>query len=92
MKSLYQKIYDSDVGYSFLTSPTAILAAIIAFLSMRAIPGVEKVHDDGYMRTVQYVTGELQPRMPQGGEPLSENDITILRNWIATGMKDDSPG
>ncbi len=41
---------------------------------------------------IQYVTGELQPRMPQGGEPLSENDITILRNWIATGMKDDSPG
>ncbi|MGI6459369.1 MAG: c-type cytochrome domain-containing protein [Candidatus Hydrogenedentales bacterium] len=41
---------------------------------------------------ILYVTGELQPRMPEGGEALSENDITILRNWIARGMKDDSPG
>ena len=32
MKSLYKKLYDSDVGYSFITSPTAILAAVIAFV------------------------------------------------------------
>ena len=44
MKSLYQKIYDSDVGYSFLTSPTAILAAIItptpdiATMMLMAVP------------------------------------------------------
>ena len=31
---------------------------ILGFLAGRTIPGVEVVNDDGYMRTVQYVTGE----------------------------------
>ncbi len=40
---------------------------------------------------IQYVTGELQPRMPKGGEPLSQDQVSILRAWVAMGMKDDSP-
>ena len=31
---------------------------ILDFLAGRAIPGVEAVNDDGYVRTVQYATGE----------------------------------
>ncbi|MFN7922879.1 MAG: DUF1549 domain-containing protein [Bryobacteraceae bacterium] len=32
---------------------------------------------------IQYVKGELTPRMPQGGDPLAREDIDKLERWIA---------
>ena len=40
---------------------------------------------------VQHVTGEAQPRMPLGGDPLSENEIELFRRWIGAGAIDDTP-
>lgn len=40
---------------------------------------------------LDYVTGKRQPRMPMGGQPLGEDQVAILRNWIEAGSKDDSP-
>jgi uncharacterized membrane protein len=40
---------------------------------------------------IKYVTGTLQPRMPMGGDPLSDKAVAILHAWIAQGMQDDSP-
>ena len=40
---------------------------------------------------VAYVTGERTPRMPMGGEALPEDQIAVLRDWIAGGAEDDTP-
>jgi len=40
---------------------------------------------------LDYVTGKRQPRMPMGGQPLPEDQIAVLRNWIEAGAKDDTP-
>lgn len=39
---------------------------------------------------VRYIRGELHPRMPKGREPLSANDLHVIRSWIAAGAHDDS--
>lgn len=39
---------------------------------------------------ILYVTGELRPQMPKGEEPLTEQEVTLLRAWIAAGAPDDS--
>ena len=36
---------------------------------------------------VQRITGEAQPRMPLGGNPLNETQIAILRAWIDEGAR-----
>ena len=55
---------------------------ILGFLAGRAIPGVEAVNGDGYMRTVQYLTGE-QKRvygwMRVGHRP-RKNALTVTVN------------
>ncbi|MBI1897361.1 MAG: hypothetical protein HYS04_12680 [Acidobacteria bacterium] len=38
-----------------------------------------------------YITGKLQPRMPFGGKPLADEQITLFRRWIEQGAKNDSP-
>ena len=38
-----------------------------------------------------YLDGTKQPRMPFGGKPLSEDQIQLMKRWIADGAKDDSP-
>lgn len=40
---------------------------------------------------LDYVTGKRQPRMPLGGQALPEDQVAILRDWIAAGAKDDTP-
>ncbi len=40
---------------------------------------------------VAYVAGDRQPRMPMGLEPLPDEQIAVLRDWIAAGAVDDSP-
>lgn len=41
---------------------------------------------------VRYITGELKPRMPKGGDPLSAEQIERIRQWIASGAKTDAAG
>jgi hypothetical protein len=36
---------------------------------------------------MQRVTGEVQPRMPLGGTPLSDREIATLRSWIDEGAR-----
>lgn len=40
---------------------------------------------------VKYLTGELQPRMPSGAPPLSQDTIRLVRRWIDQGAVYDSP-
>jgi WD40 repeat protein len=40
---------------------------------------------------IDYITGKREPRMPMGGNPLPDEQVAILRQWIAAGAKDDSP-
>jgi mono/diheme cytochrome c family protein len=37
---------------------------------------------------VKYLTGDLQPRMPQGRGPLSHDDIEKIKAWIKAGAKE----
>jgi uncharacterized membrane protein len=39
---------------------------------------------------IQYIEGRKEPRMPKGGKPLDDADVTLLRSWIASGAADDS--
>lgn len=39
---------------------------------------------------VQYIRGEKQPRMPKKKKPLSEDELHLIRSWIAAGALDDS--
>src|SRR6266513_833548 len=36
--------------------------------------------------------GRTKPQMPKGRPPLSEDEVHLLRMWIAAGAKDDSGG
>src|SRR5713226_9137602 len=40
---------------------------------------------------IQFITGALKPSMPFGMPLLAGNDVAVIRNWIASGAKDDSP-
>ncbi|MBN2307916.1 MAG: hypothetical protein JXR94_03035 [Candidatus Hydrogenedentes bacterium] len=40
---------------------------------------------------VLYIRGIRRPQMPKGREELSEDELHVLRMWIAAGAKDDSP-
>jgi WD40 repeat protein len=41
---------------------------------------------------VQYITGESKPPMPLGAPPLSKEEVALVRDWIKSGARDDSPG
>ena len=40
---------------------------------------------------VQFITASLKPSMPFGQPLLAANEVSILRDWIQSGAKDDSP-
>jgi WD40 repeat protein len=40
---------------------------------------------------VRFITGESKPPMPLGLPPLSKEEIAIVRDWIKSGARDDSP-
>ena len=40
---------------------------------------------------IQFVTAALKPSMPFGQPPLAADDVSIIRDWIASGARDDSP-
>jgi WD40 repeat protein len=48
---------------------------------------VEKPEDS---LLVRYITAAMQPRMPMGAAPLADTDISLIREWIRAGAKDDS--
>lgn len=37
------------------------------------------------------LTGEMKPRMPKKADPLPEEEIDVLRTWVAEGAHDDTP-
>ncbi|MCA9123599.1 MAG: PSD1 domain-containing protein [Planctomycetaceae bacterium] len=39
---------------------------------------------------IQVLTGVKKPAMPEGADPLPDEDIELLRRWIAEGARDDS--
>ena len=39
---------------------------------------------------VSYLSGKIQPQMPFGGKPFSEEEIELFRRWIREGARDDS--
>ncbi len=39
---------------------------------------------------VKYIRGELKPRMPKKKPPMPEEELHLIRLWIAAGAKDDS--
>ncbi len=51
---------DGNVTLTLAYRPPYQWRTMIDFLAGRAIPGVEAVNDDSYMRTVHYVNGEQQ--------------------------------
>ena len=40
---------------------------------------------------IQFITASLKPSMPFGQPLLAANEVSILRDWIQSGAKDDSP-
>lgn len=40
---------------------------------------------------IRYITGQTKPSMPLGSPPLAVADIDVIREWIKSGAKDDSP-
>lgn len=40
---------------------------------------------------VRYMTGEKKPQMPLGAPPLGKAEIDVVREWIKSGARDDSP-
>src|SRR4051812_19376699 len=41
---------------------------------------------------IQRIRGRTRPQMPKDRAPLSEDELHLLRSWIAAGAKDDSGG
>jgi hypothetical protein len=46
-----------------------------------------KPGDSGASLMVRRITGEMQPRMPLGGQPLSATEIATIRSWIDQGAR-----
>ena len=44
-----------------------------------------------FNRVVAYLKGDVQPRMPLGQPPLPDDQIDLVRRWIAAGAADDTP-
>src|SRR2546427_360635 len=40
---------------------------------------------------IQFISAALKPSMPFNQPPLAANDVSTIRDWIASGAKDDSP-
>lgn len=51
-------------------------------------PGVVPGDPDA-SSVVQYIRGVLKPRMPHKSDPLTEDDLHLIRQWIAAGAEVD---
>jgi len=73
----------SDGEYDMTSVATMSLAGEKAGPGI--IPG-----DPDKSSMVQYIRGELKPRMPRRKPPLSVDELHLIRLWISAGAKDDS--
>lgn len=74
---------DSDGNFDVTTVANLLKAGDKA--GPGVIPG-----DPDKSAIVRYIRGELQPRMPKKKKPLSEDNLHLIRLWIAAGAIDDS--
>lgn len=74
---------DADGAYD-ATSVAGLLAA-----GEEYGPGVIPGDADG-SPVVRFIRGELKPRMPKRKPPLPEEELHLIRMWIAAGAVDDS--
>ena len=65
----WQRWWDSDVGYSFRSSPTAIIAAVIAFVCVfcAAFAGWVAPHNPLDLTTLELSDARLPPAWQEGG-------------------------
>ncbi|MBL0943198.1 MAG: ABC transporter permease [Hydrogenophaga sp.] len=65
------KVFDSDVGYSFRTSPTAIVAAVIAAICIFCAVFAHWVapHNPFDLATLDLMNARLPPMWQEGGNP-----------------------
>ena len=88
VKSFFKRIYDSDVGYSFFHSPTAMLAAIIAFICIFCAlfaPWVAP-HNPFDLSSLELANARLPPAWAAGGNisyPLGDWLFGTLRRQLA---------
>ncbi len=71
MKNLFHQWWDSDVGYSFRTSPTAIIAALIALVCVVCAlfaPWIAP-HNPFDLTTLLLDNARLPPSWSEGGNP-----------------------
>ncbi len=71
MKTLFHQWWDSDVGYSFRTSPTAIIAALIALVCVVCAlfaPWIAP-HNPFDLTTLLLDNARLPPSWSEGGNP-----------------------
>lgn len=71
MKTLFHQWWDSDVGYSFRTSPTAIIAALIALVCVVCAlfaPWIAP-HNPFDLATLLLDNARLPPSWSEGGNP-----------------------
>ena len=79
MKSIFTRWLDSDIGYSFRSSPTAVVAALIAFICVFCAlfaPWVAP-HNPFDLATLELSNARLPPMWTEGGSavfPLGTDD------------------
>jgi uncharacterized membrane protein len=56
----------------------------------KAGPGVIPGEPDN-SSMVKYIRGEFNPIMPEDADPLTEDELHVIRLWIAAGAIDDTP-
>ncbi|NIM40862.1 MAG: ABC transporter permease subunit [Hydrogenophaga sp.] len=71
MIALIRRALDSDVGYSFRTSPTAIVAAVIAFVCVVCALFANWIapHNPFDLATLDLMNARLPPVWQEGGNP-----------------------
>ncbi len=71
MIAILRRALDSDVGYSFRTSPTAIVAAVIAFICVFCAVFANWVapHNPFDLATLDLMNARIPPMWQEGGNP-----------------------
>lgn len=71
MIAILRRALDSDVGYSFRTSPTAIVAAVIAFICIFCAVFANWVapHNPFDLATLDLMNARIPPMWQEGGNP-----------------------
>ncbi|MDO5290950.1 MAG: ABC transporter permease [Pseudomonadota bacterium] len=70
MSNILSRWWDSDIGYSFRTSPTAIVAAVIAFVCIfcALFAGWVAPHNPFDLTTLELSDARLPPAWQEGGQ------------------------